>query len=126
MPGKGWSSWCFDRDLHAIGGPQVADIAAATRLRGTIVIHGALSPVLTPFPLKLALRKNLSLRGYIITPKSRMTLLRRRGRKAFLPTALRQGSSPPRIDRSFTLDEIADAHAYLESGRQFGKVVVIT
>ena len=31
---------------------------------------------------------------------------------------------PPVIDRSFALDEAADAHRYLESGRGFGKVVL--
>ncbi|WP_368661356.1 zinc-binding dehydrogenase [Paracoccus sp. (in: a-proteobacteria)] len=36
------------------------------------------------------------------------------------------GAIIPRIDRSFTLDDIADAHAYLESGQPFGKVVVVT
>ncbi|WP_313349497.1 zinc-binding dehydrogenase [Paracoccus sp. (in: a-proteobacteria)] len=106
-------------------GPHVADIAAATRLRGTIVIHGAHSPEPTPFPLKLALHKNLSLRGYYYTEVTDDLAALSRA-QSFFAGDIAAGIIAPRIDRSFTLDEIADAPAYLESGRQFGKVVVIT
>ena len=44
----------------------------------------------------------------------------------FTAIGIAAGIISPRIDRSFTLDEIAGAHAYLESGQQFGKVVVVT
>ena len=30
----------------------------------------------------------------------------------------------PRIDSAFSLDEIVDAHRYLETGKAFGKIVV--
>jgi len=32
--------------------------------------------------------------------------------------------APPVIDRTFPLDEVAAAHAYLETGAGFGKVVL--
>src|SRR3546814_103332 len=43
--------------FDAVGGPQVVDLAQVMAPGGHIVIHRALSPEGTPFPLKLALRK---------------------------------------------------------------------
>lgn len=115
----------IDAAFDAVGGPQVTDIAEATRPRGTIVIHGALSNEPTPFPLKVALRKNLSLRGYYYTEVTDDPAALSRA-QSFLADGIAAGIISPWIDRSFTLDEIADAHRYLESEQQFGKVVVVT
>ncbi|HWL58416.1 MAG TPA: hypothetical protein VNQ78_17290, partial [Paracoccus sp. (in: a-proteobacteria)] len=57
--------------MDAVGGP--------TRPRRTIVIHGALSNEPTRFPLKLALRKNLSLRGSYYIPGRGLRQVRRGG-----------------------------------------------
>jgi NADPH2:quinone reductase len=43
---------------------------------------------------------------------------------AFLNAGLRTGVIRPTIDKVFTLDQIVDAHHYLERGQQVGKVVV--
>jgi len=43
---------------------------------------------------------------------------------AFLTAGLRTGALRPTIDKVFSLDEIVDAHRYLERGQQVGKVVV--
>ena len=115
----------IDAAFDAVGGPQVAEIAECTRPRGTIVIHGALSSEQTPFPLKVALRKNLSLRGYYYTEVTDDPAALARAQD-FLTGGIAAGIIAPRIDSSFTLDQITDAHAYLESGQQFGKVVVLT
>ncbi len=37
---------------------------------------------------------------------------------------LQSGALKPIIDRTFTLDDIADAHRYMESNQQKGKIVV--
>lgn len=115
----------IDAAFDAVGGPQVIDIAEATRSRGTIIIHGALSNEPTPFPLKLALRKNLSLRGYYYTSITDDPAALTRA-QVFLTDGISAGVIVPKIDRCFTLDDIREAHAYLESGQQFGKVVVST
>lgn len=44
---------------------------------------------------------------------------------AFLAAGLRTGVLQPAIDKVFSLDDIVDAHDYLEQGQQVGKVVVI-
>lgn len=115
----------IDAALDAVGGPQVVTIAEATCPRGTIVIHGALSNEPTPFPLKIALRKNLSLRGYYYTEVTDDPAALSRARQ-FLTEGIASGAIAPKIDRCFLLENIVQAHAYLESGQQFGKVVVMT
>ncbi|SEN18781.1 NADPH:quinone reductase [Paracoccus alcaliphilus] len=115
----------IDAAFDAVGGPQVAEIAEATRPRGTIVIHGSLSNEPTPFPLKIALRRNLSLRGYYYTEVTDDPEALSRA-QSFLTTGIASGLIAPRIDRCFSLDQIAQAHSYLESSQQFGKVVVLT
>ncbi|AZY95881.1 hypothetical protein EOJ32_19015 (plasmid) [Paracoccus sp. Arc7-R13] len=75
--------------------------------------------------LKLALRKNLSLRGYYYTEVMDDPAALSRA-QSFLADGITAGVIAPQIDRTFMLDEIAEAHAYLESGQHLGKVVVLT
>ena len=44
--------------------------------------------------------------------------------KQFIYDGLESGALYPFIDRTFTLDAIADAHRYMESNEQKGKIVV--
>lgn len=110
--------------FDAVGGPQVVDLADAMTVGGRIVIHGALSPDSTPFPLKLALKKSLSFRGYVYTEVTANpdALARAQG---FISEGISVGALRPHIDRTFTLDEVVQAHEYLQSNQQFGKVVMI-
>lgn len=49
---------------------------------------------------------------------------RMRRATAFIASGLRTGSLTPVVDRLFPLEEIAEAHRHMESGTQFGKIVV--
>ncbi len=44
--------------------------------------------------------------------------------KQFIYDGLESGALCPLIDRTFTLDAIADAHRHMESNEQIGKIVV--
>ncbi len=44
--------------------------------------------------------------------------------KRYVYTGLESGALRPFIDRTFPLDAIADAHRYMESNEQKGKIVV--
>ncbi|MEV8869317.1 zinc-binding dehydrogenase, partial [Mesorhizobium ciceri] len=44
--------------------------------------------------------------------------------KAFIVEGLEDGTLRPIIDRTFAFDQIVEAHRYLESNEQFGKIVV--
>ncbi len=77
----------------------------------------------TPFPTMSALGKGLSMRGYtlfeIVSDPDRLA----RG-KAFVTDGLAKGALKPIIARTFPLEQIADAHRYMELSEQFGKIVV--
>lgn len=109
--------------FDAVGGPQITAIAGAMRPHGTIVVHGALSPDPTPFPLKIALRNSLSLRGYVYTEVTGNPAALARA-VTFAGKGVADGFIAPRIDRVFALDQIVEAHRHLESGRAFGKIVL--
>jgi NADPH:quinone reductase len=108
-----------------IGGPILAQLAEATARGGQIIEYGALSTEPTPYPLFAALGKGLLIRGYTlfeITGGHNDHALAR-GR-SFITEHLRSGAFIPRIDKVFPLDKIADAHRYMESNEQIGKIVV--
>jgi NADPH:quinone reductase-like Zn-dependent oxidoreductase len=44
--------------------------------------------------------------------------------EAFVVSGLRSGAFRPIVDRTFELSEIVEAHRYLESNAQVGKIVV--
>ncbi len=52
-----------------------------------------------------------------MTPASRLS-------KSYILPGLASGAFKPRIAKTFPFDRIVDAHRYLESNEQFGKVVV--
>ncbi|PMS37014.1 endoribonuclease L-PSP [Trinickia symbiotica] len=83
----------------------------------------ALSAEPTPFPLFPVLAKMLTVHGYqykeIVGDAERLEKAKR-----FILDGLTSGKLRPTIDRTFTLDQIVDAHRYLESNQQFGKIVV--
>ncbi|MDK1373565.1 MULTISPECIES: zinc-dependent alcohol dehydrogenase family protein [unclassified Sinorhizobium] len=109
--------------FDAVGGPAFEPLTAAMSRGGILIEYGGLSPEPTPFPLFAALSKSLTLRGYIvheiIGDPARLDLA-----KAFILDGLMDGSLRPVIARTFPLEEIVDAHRFLESNEQFGKIVV--
>lgn len=106
-----------------VGGPTVAKLARATAQRGTLFLYGALSGEPTPLPLFDVLSKWITIRGYVLmevtSDPSRLAL----GKK-FVYEGLAEGSLRPIIAKTFPLEQIVEAHRYLESNQQFGKIVV--
>jgi NADPH:quinone reductase-like Zn-dependent oxidoreductase len=45
--------------------------------------------------------------------------------KSYVTSGLKSGDLRPTIAKTFPFDRIADAHLYIESGEQFGKVVLV-
>jgi len=119
ITGGAGASLVFD----PVAGPFLERLAAAAAPRATLFEYGALAPAPTPFPLFAALSKGLCIRGYtlfeIVKDPERLA----RG-KTYVYNGLDAGRLKPVIDRTFPLDAIADAHRYMESNRQRGKIVV--
>ena len=106
-----------------IGGPGVEALAAATAQEGTIFLYGALSPEPTPFPLFTALGRNLTLRAYTLFSITADPARLERSKK-FVVEGLEAGALRPVIAKRFPFNQIVEAHRYLESNAQVGKIVV--
>jgi NADPH:quinone reductase len=112
-----------DLVFDPVAGPEVERLAQTTRFMGTIFLYGALSFDPTPFPLFAAIGKSLIIRGYSLfsivgSPE------RAERSKHWVYDQLENGKLKPVISRTFTLDQIVDAHRFMESNKQIGKIVV--
>lgn len=109
--------------FDAVGGPIFVPLTAAMARGGMLIEYGGLSREPTPFPLASVMTKSLTLRGYVIHEIVNDDARLARA-KAFVLDGLERGLLRPIIDRVFAFDDIVAAHRYLESNRQFGKIVV--
>ena len=98
-------------------------VAQATRVMGTIFLYGALSPEPTPFPLFAALGRNLTIRGYTLFSIIQSPDRAERS-KRWVYDQLENGKLKPLIARTFPLHQIVEAHRFMESNEQIGKIVV--
>ena len=106
-----------------VGGPYVQTLAEAMAVDGTLFIYGGLSGQPTMHPHWPAAFKNLSIRGWVAS-----TIWNHPERfarnKALILRGLVDGHLKPIIARVFELSDIVEAHRYLESNQQMGKIVV--
>ena len=106
-----------------VGGPLLESLADAAAPGAMIFEYGALSTAPTTFPLFSALAKGLTVRGYTLFEIVKDPGKLARG-KQYIYDGLQTGALKPIIDSTFPLDAIADAHRYMESNQQKGKIVV--
>lgn len=106
-----------------VGGPGVAEIAKVMSDGAIFFQYGALDSRDLSVPVFAILGKHLTFRGYelfeITTDAEEMARA-----KAFVSEGLRTGALKPLIDKTFPLEQIADAQRYMESNGQVGKIVV--
>lgn len=109
--------------FDAVAGPGVLDLGRAAADGALHLVYGGLSGEPTPYPGFDLGMPALSMRTYtMLETTTRPERLRRAA--AFVGSGLRSGAFRPVVDRTFELDEIVDAHRYLESNAQIGKIVV--
>jgi NADPH:quinone reductase-like Zn-dependent oxidoreductase len=106
-----------------VGGPTFAKLTQATAQRGILFLYGALSTEPTPLPLFEVLSKWATVRGYVMMEITNDPA-RLEKAKAFITGGLSDGSLKPLIGKTFQLDDIVEAHRFLESNQQVGKIVV--
>lgn len=111
--------------FDAVGGEMLSTLAGATRAGGILISYGVLAGMPETFPLIALLAGNLTLRGWSADMYTQDPTLRAEVVE-YVNRGLASGAFRPIIDRSFDLTEIVEAHRYLESNRQFGKIVVTT
>ena len=120
-----------DLILDAISGKFLKTLTNAAAHGATIFEYGALeegaldeNAVMTPFPLFILLQKGLKIQGYsvfeITDHPDRLEKA-----KQYIYHGLESGALKPVLDhRTFSLEQIVEAHQYMESNQQNGKIVV--
>jgi len=106
-----------------IGGPIVNQLAEAAAQAGRIIEYGALDSEVTPFPLFTALGKGLIIQGYTIFEISQDER-KLNSAKQFLLPLFESNKLIPVIDKEFNFEDIQQAHEYMESNQQVGKIIV--
>jgi NADPH:quinone reductase-like Zn-dependent oxidoreductase len=106
-----------------VGGPYVDTLAQAMAVDGVLFIYGGLSGQPTMHPHWPAAFKNLSIRGWVASTIWNYPDRFARAKDLIL-RGLAEGKLKPIIARTFPLAEIVEAHRYLESNQQIGKIVV--
>ncbi|WP_329564735.1 zinc-dependent alcohol dehydrogenase family protein [Kitasatospora sp. NBC_01266] len=105
--------------FDAVAGPELATVAQAVAPGGLLIVYGWLDMRPATLPMNWSLR----ILGYSNLDVIEDLAVRRRAWH-FLDAGLRAGTLAPAVDRTFDLSEIVEAHRYLESNGQVGKVVV--
>jgi NADPH:quinone reductase-like Zn-dependent oxidoreductase len=106
-----------------VSGPTLAKLAEATAPSGIIFQYGTLSTEPAPFPLFTALAKQLTIRGYTLFEIS--TNPERFARATqFILKGLTDGKLKPTVAKTFPFEQVSEAHRYMESNQQIGKIVI--
>ena len=115
-----------------IGGPMLEPFSEVVAPQGQVIIYGLLEPsnmTLPPFPLLLKCFNVCGFQVFNFTgspdfPRQDDAVERA---KTFLFDHIANGTLKPVVDgEQFELGNIADAHRYMESNQQIGKIVVTT
>lgn len=106
-----------------IGGKLLESLAAATAHKGILFEYGVLAPEPTPYPLFTALAKSLTIRAYTLFELTTDPVFPKA--KQYVFDHLSSGVFKPLIDKTFRFAEIVEAHRYMESNAQIGKIVVV-
>ncbi|WP_198347767.1 zinc-binding dehydrogenase [Nocardia terrae] len=110
-----------DYVLDLVGSATLADSLRLVRRGGTVCVSGSLSGWLIPDFEPIAM----------IPPGTKLTAFHSdsyKGETALLQRVVREveaGVYRPNVDRVFRLDDIAEAHRYMEDNRATGKLVML-
>lgn len=106
-----------------VGGPDAGKILQTLSMQGIFFQYGALDNRDIPVPVMDILSKHLTLRGYELFEITG-DLDKLEQAKNFINHGLANGELRPIINRTFAFEEMAEAHSYMESNTQVGKIVV--
>ncbi len=111
--------------LDVVGAEYWARNVASLALRGRIVVVGSMSGAAGEFDLAPLMRKRLRVHGTVLRarPLEEKATLTQRVVRHLLPL-FEAGRLVPVVDRVFPLAEVADAHRYMASNANVGKIVL--
>ena len=106
-----------------VGGPTVGKIMQAMAKQGIFFQYGALDTRDIQMSVMEVLGKHLTLRGYeLFEITTDLNALEEA--KQFVYRGLESGQLSPLIDQVFNFENIQEAHKYMETNAQIGKIVV--
>jgi putative PIG3 family NAD(P)H quinone oxidoreductase len=111
--------------LDLVGGPYWDQNLAALAMRGRMVIVGTMGGPRVEANLGALMGKRLRVHGTVLRARpleEKATLVQSFVRRV-LPL-IASGAILPVVDRVFALEEVADAHRYMETNANFGKIVL--
>jgi len=106
-----------------VAGPFVEQLAAAAASHAILIEYGSLSLQPTPFPLVVAMHKQLTMRAYTIREINADAALSRAARE-YIFDRVADGRFQIKIAKTFPFADTVKAYQYLESNEQIGKVVI--
>lgn len=108
-----------------IGGSYLERNVASLALRGRLIVIGLLGGVTADLNLGLLLNRRLHVLGTVLRsrPIEEKIAATRAFETSVLPH-LERGAIRPVLDRVFPLAAVADAHAYMETNANVGKIVL--
>lgn len=106
-----------------VGGPDFPKLISVLAFQGIAYIYGALSDQITPLPILDMIGKILTIKGHNIWLTTGDPA-RLKQAVNYIRSGFDEGKLKPVIDRVFPFDQIVEAHRYLETNNQFGKIVV--
>lgn len=111
--------------LELVGGAYVPESLASCASRGRVVVVGLTAGASAPLDLGVLLRNRLEIIGTVLRSRpleekiEAAQLLARR-----IVPLVELGRLKPVVDRTFSLDQAAQAHAYLAANESMGKVLL--
>jgi NADPH:quinone reductase-like Zn-dependent oxidoreductase len=110
--------------FDAVGGPNFPKMISALAPQGILYIYGALADTVTPLPVLDMIAKMPTIKGHNIWLTSGDPE-KLKAAVAYIRKGFDEGKLTPIIDRTFPFDQIVEAHRYLETNSQFGKIVAV-
>jgi putative PIG3 family NAD(P)H quinone oxidoreductase len=111
--------------LDLVGAKYFAANLASLNLKGRLILVGLTGGTTAEFNLGLALAKRAKIIGTIL--RSRSVEEKAEATQAFVRDVLpllAEGKIKPNLDKVFQVEDVRQAHEYLESNANFGKVVL--
>ena len=111
--------------LDVIGGDYVERNIASLAVKGRIIQVGVMAGKPVPFNVGALLAKRASITGTVLRPRplDEKIAITQRFAEEMLPL-FETGQLSPVIDRRYNFADIADAHAFMASNGNVGKIVV--
>ncbi|WP_342629692.1 zinc-dependent alcohol dehydrogenase family protein [Nguyenibacter vanlangensis] len=109
--------------MDMVLGTGIETLMQATARKGLYLACGVLAEEATPYPIFEALKKALSLRAYSVS-ELYLDPPALDEAKRYIFDHLEDSTFKPKIGKIFKLDQIAEAHRYMESNDHVGKIVM--